>query len=258
MPTCSLLLHLIQKTRLVKELGNRNLVAQPCFSQQIARKGYTIEQLRRILMETAEGDMTSPPQGEAFSNSVLDDYLETWANAWKEMSAEDKPDHVRKLIKYALFEECEGDDETSGWRTWYWSFCRKGWDEPECTWHCKICKECMDWREWHCGRCKKCTYEVTIPCERCGGVSDIYHTERADERARDSGRGEPEDCYGNGARGAGGEGGDHDRSDSEGGGEKNRKIEQRREGEGERWSDREHRVRRSAVEAWCMDQARTL
>ena len=89
-------------------------------------------------------------------------------------------------------------------------------------------------------------------------MSDIYHSERADERAWDSGRGEPEDCYGNGARGAGGEGGDHDRSDSEGGGEENRKIEQRREGEGERWSDREHRVRKTAVEAWCMDQARTL
>jgi len=50
---------------------------------------------------------------------------------------------------------------------WY-SFC---WDEvvqDSCTWHCKICGTCRDWREWHCKECNKCTYGVTLPCEYCG------------------------------------------------------------------------------------------
>ena len=59
--------------------------------------------------------------------------------------------------------------ECSKCGTLYWySFC---WDEvvqDDCTWHCKICGECRDWREWHCDNCNKCTYGVTLPCEHCG------------------------------------------------------------------------------------------
>ena len=36
-----------------------------------------------------------------------------------------------------------------------------------CTWHCRKCKECTDWREWHCATCDKCQYGVSIPCEKC-------------------------------------------------------------------------------------------
>lgn len=53
----------------------------------------------------------------------------------------------------------------------YWSFCA-GWDggqlvQGSCTWHCRKCGECADWREWHCKTCNKCQYGVTIPCEKC-------------------------------------------------------------------------------------------
>ncbi|KAI1172798.1 hypothetical protein F4777DRAFT_488148 [Nemania sp. FL0916] len=49
------------------------------------------------------------------------------------------------------------------------------WESSENTWHCPVCRECMDWREWHCGNCKKCAYGVSIPCDGCGGVSEMYH-----------------------------------------------------------------------------------
>lgn len=50
---------------------------------------------------------------------------------------------------------------------WY-SFCWGSVVEDSCTWHCKVCGQCRDWREWHCQRCNKCTYGVTLPCEHCG------------------------------------------------------------------------------------------
>jgi hypothetical protein len=49
---------------------------------------------------------------------------------------------------------------------WY-SFC---WDEvvqDSCSWHCKVCRTCRDWREWHCESCNRCTYGVSLPCENC-------------------------------------------------------------------------------------------
>lgn len=55
----------------------------------------------------------------------------------------------------------------------FYSFCRDVWEEHTCTWHCPVDKECNDWREWHCGTGKKCTYGVFIPCEGCGGISEL-------------------------------------------------------------------------------------
>jgi len=50
----------------------------------------------------------------------------------------------------------------------FFSFCRNGALEQDmCTWHCKICKECGDWRDWHCKGCNKCRYGVTVPCSEC-------------------------------------------------------------------------------------------
>lgn len=54
----------------------------------------------------------------------------------------------------------------------YWSFCA-GWSgdgelvQGSCTWHCRKCGTCADWRKWHCKTCDKCQYGVSIPCEKC-------------------------------------------------------------------------------------------
>jgi len=230
-------------TKLVKELGSGDLITTPCFRDVIACKGYSIEQLRSTLMGTAEGDMISPPTGDPFECSLYDDFLERWASSWKKMKAEDKPAHVRKLITYALFEPQEGNDGLPSERSWSWSFCRDTWEEPDCTWHCKLCKECRDWREWHCGECKKCIHGVSSSCEGCGGVSGMYNDPQAMERTEALPRGDFEDDFG---------------SEGQGAAEGARGNVQNRGDEGERWSDREHRVRKTAVEAWCLDQAHIL
>lgn len=49
----------------------------------------------------------------------------------------------------------------------FYSFCRGDLEEEKCTWHCRVCKDCMDWRDWHCKGCKKCQYGASIPCEKC-------------------------------------------------------------------------------------------
>ncbi|KAK5688788.1 hypothetical protein LTS10_000766 [Elasticomyces elasticus] len=158
----------------VRELGHPNLVTTPCFREMISQKDYTIDQLRSLLMGTPVGDMVSDPQADAFQEDFSDEYLLEWAAAWKTMDTRDKPAHVRKLVMFGLFEPCEGDGLPEC-RSWFFSGCRGFWEDESCTWHCKVCKECNDWKEWHCRNCKKCTFGVTIPCEGCGGVSDTYH-----------------------------------------------------------------------------------
>lgn len=49
----------------------------------------------------------------------------------------------------------------------YFSFCRDDLEQSDCTWHCRICKGCMDWRDWHCKGCNTCKYGVSIPCDKC-------------------------------------------------------------------------------------------
>lgn len=49
----------------------------------------------------------------------------------------------------------------------FYSFCRQRIETDECTWHCRKCGICQDWREWHCSKCDKCQYGVTFPCKTC-------------------------------------------------------------------------------------------
>lgn len=56
----------------------------------------------------------------------------------------------------------------------FYSFCRDEVEQENCTWHCNVCKECMDWREWHCDTCNKCTYGQSLPCDGCGKHSELY------------------------------------------------------------------------------------
>ena len=57
---------------------------------------------------------------------------------------------------------------------WY-SFCWEIVVQDNCTWHCKVCGQCQDWRVWHCENCNRCTYGITLPCEYCGDEVDQSH-----------------------------------------------------------------------------------
>jgi hypothetical protein len=58
--------------------------------------------------------------------------------------------------------------------TYFYSFCLKEVAQDNCTWHCKKCGTCRDWREWHCETCDDCSYGVSLPCEGCGRKSPYY------------------------------------------------------------------------------------
>lgn len=52
----------------------------------------------------------------------------------------------------------------------YYSFCgaREGLEQSTCSWHCRLCGECEDWRVWHCKGCNTCKYGAsTSPCDKC-------------------------------------------------------------------------------------------
>lgn len=67
-----------------------------------------------------------------------------------------------------------GDYECPDCEEIYWfSFCWNHAVQDSCTWHCEICRQCRDWREWHCPRCNRCTYGQSLPCEGCGGRSEL-------------------------------------------------------------------------------------
>ena len=55
---------------------------------------------------------------------------------------------------------------------WY-SFCWETVVQEGDTWHCAVCRTCRDWTEWHCPRCNRCTYGQSLPCEGCGGRSEL-------------------------------------------------------------------------------------
>ncbi len=54
-----------------------------------------------------------------------------------------------------------------------YSFCFEAAVQESCTWHCRVCRQCRDWREWHCDTCNRCVYGVSMPCDRCGSTSGI-------------------------------------------------------------------------------------
>jgi hypothetical protein len=65
------------------------------------------------------------------------------------------------LVKQALSGEIKDAEDL------YYSFCRGGLEQSMCTWHCRVCKKCKDWRDWHCKGCNKCQYGAMIPCSNC-------------------------------------------------------------------------------------------
>eukprot|EP00802_Teleaulax_amphioxeia_P017438 Tamp_17594.p1 GENE.Tamp_17594~~Tamp_17594.p1 ORF type:complete len:455 (+),score=86.08 Tamp_17594:39-1367(+) len=77
-----------------------------------------------------------------------------------------------RVVKAALsFGELSATKD--GGETYFYSFCRRGLEQGSCTWHCRVCRGCADWREWHCRGCKKCSYGISLPCGRCAGPFDV-------------------------------------------------------------------------------------
>lgn len=102
-----------------------------------------------------------------------DAYVE-WRAKWDAASEQSDEDETRKKLQQEM--NRLAFSKNNGGMMMYFSFCCGDvWVQEDCTWHCRICGECNDWREWHCGKCNKCTYGVSLPCEGCGGVDYGYH-----------------------------------------------------------------------------------
>ena len=120
--------------------------------------------------------LTAQPLGEVFQEDGFDEDLAKWAVKWAEP---DLAPEEREVLQKELFRAGLGvDDEIS---MSFYSFCRNGWEQDDCTTHCSACGECNDWREWHCKNCNTCTYGKSFPCEGCRGVSNMYHDEHDHE-----------------------------------------------------------------------------
>ncbi|KAL7525259.1 hypothetical protein ACHAWF_001277, partial [Thalassiosira exigua] len=82
-----------------------------------------------------------------------------------------KKEDDKELVKRALSTDKLQKVDQSGNSVYYtnmfYSFCRGDLEEGHCTWHCRACRECKDWRAWHCKGCKKCQYGDSIPCDKC-------------------------------------------------------------------------------------------
>jgi len=85
--------------------------------------------------------------------------------------------HEKATLEQLLSKiECQ----TCGEKYWY-SFCWATVVQDSCSWHCKICGQCQDWRVWHCENCHRCTYGLSLPCEHCG-----YDIDESDGKFLDS------------------------------------------------------------------------
>ena len=125
-----------------------------------------------------DGDM-----GDIFGDAYRKRWKKTWAGH-ETFTIVEREKQIQALLRHSL---SKGGEESSS--MWYYSFCREAWVQDDCTWHCRTCGECNDWREWHCGTCKKCTYGVSLPCQGCGGVSEMWHgmKRRGEIQASDEG-----------------------------------------------------------------------
>lgn len=143
-------------------LGMQEKTVTACFATYLAKSRTAID-LNKLAKQIAS------QTGDA---EEFDDWLKKWKEDSQDLDADALAEHDKELLRYALFKDA-GPGEIGGY--WWYSFCREAWEQEDQTWHCRVCKECNDWREWHCEKCKKCTYGVSIPCRGCGGVSSTYH-----------------------------------------------------------------------------------
>ena len=116
----------------------------------------------------------SAPNGDVFDGDIGDQDLREWKKEWMQfLQSPRAPDQQEDLVQ-ALLRHGLSTTKDDGHKPWFFSFCRGCWVENHCTWHCKTCGECQDWKEWHCSTCRKCTFGVSNPCDGCGGVSQTY------------------------------------------------------------------------------------
>ncbi|KAF2169499.1 hypothetical protein M409DRAFT_52729 [Zasmidium cellare ATCC 36951] len=155
---------------IAKALGVENQVVTPCFATYASKAKNTLD------LTQLGKKMDHCKATDAFK---FDDFLKDWREIKRGLKETDMAGHYNKLLQYGLYKESSGSE--GGF--WSYSFCMDHWAEEQNIWHCRKCKECMEWREWHCGKCNKCTYGVSIPCSGCGGVTWIYHGMDPDERA---------------------------------------------------------------------------
>ncbi|KAK4493581.1 hypothetical protein PRZ48_015248 [Zasmidium cellare] len=137
-------------------LGVEGKPVTACFATYASQADNSVD-LKQLAKKMDHGRAT-----DAFG---FDDFLEEWKEKKKAVKEADMEEHYNKLLRYRLYKDYPGSEAGDGY--WTYSFCRDSWEEESCTWHCRVCKECNDWREWHCSTCNKCTYGVSLPCERC-------------------------------------------------------------------------------------------
>ncbi|KAM0798499.1 hypothetical protein BDR22DRAFT_375825 [Usnea florida] len=154
------------------------LRATPCFTRYLAsKKGpdlktIDIESLRRKMMGLEGRDGDERPTGEVFHDEGFDHNLLAWKDGWVAGFENEvaRNAHIRALFRYGLGTE----DNDGEHRRFFYSFCRSNWEQSSCTWHCRACGECKDWRDWHCKRCNECSDGLNYPCQGCGGISQSY------------------------------------------------------------------------------------
>ncbi|CAF4810471.1 unnamed protein product [Rotaria sp. Silwood1] len=141
---------------------NQTCAAHPCFSKWLVQNAKNADGLQMIERnELCQRIM----QSDGYSNIFYDEAFKEWKKKWDQIEKNEELSHIQKLFRMLLSVEETMD--------YYYSFCENDVLEENSQWHCIICQKCVDWREWHCGQCNKCTYGHTLPCERCGGKSQM-------------------------------------------------------------------------------------
>ncbi|KAJ0109805.1 hypothetical protein J7T55_004355 [Diaporthe amygdali] len=83
---------------------------------------------------------------EEFHDYVSVPYIE-WRAKWDRVPVSERDSGAGLFLKQELLRL--GLTSREGQLVFY-SFCRRdGWQETEHNWHCRICSDCMEWREWH-------------------------------------------------------------------------------------------------------------
>ena len=141
----------------IKVFGDDKLRFNACYAQ-VLRKHKGKAKLDAMDIDALFRDL----ERELPDIAYTDDFAREWIE--KQDSGAPRAELMQSLLRQGLSDQ--------GY--FKWSVCRGGtWVQDDCTWHCRVCRECNDWREWHCSVCKKCQYGSSIRCEGCGGCSSM-------------------------------------------------------------------------------------
>ncbi|KAL1381993.1 hypothetical protein HDK64DRAFT_57011 [Phyllosticta capitalensis] len=175
--------------------GSASVKLHPCFVTWILKRGYKKAGPARVNLPQITRKWLFDRVQENMDISDFSESYNAWVKQWETVddAADDNPRKIhlmRSLLRLAFEEGFEYGDEL---HDWFFSFCRKAWGDREigtwqqgnCTWHCRGCGECGDWRDWHCRTCNNCSYGISLRCRGCKGVCDSYHeNHKWEERMR--------------------------------------------------------------------------